>query len=54
MHNIKDIRKDFDNFRNQLKSRNIDIDINKIKNLDEKNRQLIQKKEDKKDKKNDS
>ncbi len=45
MHNIKDIRKDFDNFKELLKNRNIDLDINNIKNLDEKNRKLIQKKE---------
>ncbi len=51
MHNIKDIRKDFDNFKNQLKKRNINIDINNIKILDEKNRKLIQKKEDLENKK---
>ena len=45
MHNIKEIRKDFNFFKNQLKSRKIDIDIEKIKDLDEKNRKLIQKKE---------
>jgi len=45
MHNIKDIRIDFDNFKDQLKKRNIDIDIKNIKILDEKNRKLIQKKE---------
>ncbi len=45
MHNIKEIRKDFNNFKKLLKGRNIDIDIDNIKNLDEKNRKLIQKKE---------
>ena len=45
MHNIKEIRKDLDKFKNQLKNRNIDIDVNNIKDLDEKNRKLIQKKE---------
>jgi seryl-tRNA synthetase len=45
MHNIKDIRIDFDNFKDQLKKRNIDIDIKNIKILDDKNRKLIQKKE---------
>ena len=45
MHNIKEIRADFDHFKNQLKSRNIDIDIDKIKELDETNRKYIQKKE---------
>ena len=45
MHNIKEIRADFDYFKNQLKSRNIDVDIDKIKELDETNRKYIQKKE---------
>ena len=45
MHNIKEIRKDFKNFKNQLKSRNIDVDVVNLKDLDEKNRNLIQKKE---------
>jgi seryl-tRNA synthetase len=45
MHNIREIRADFDHFKNQLKSRNIDIDIDKIKELDEANRKYIQKKE---------
>ena len=45
MHNIKNIRNDFDYFKNQLIRRNIEIDINNIKFLDEKNRTLIQKKE---------
>ena len=30
MHNIKDIRKDFDNFKNKLKNRNIDTDLDSI------------------------
>jgi seryl-tRNA synthetase len=45
MHNIKEIRADFDHFKNQLKSRNIDTNIDKIKELDETNRKYIQKKE---------
>ena len=45
MHNIKEIRTDFENFKNQLKVRNIEVDINEIKKLDENNRKLIQKKE---------
>src|SRR5210317_802673 len=45
MHNIKEIRADFDHFKNQLKSRNIDIDIYKIKELDKTNRKYIQIKE---------
>ena len=43
MHNLKEIRKDIDNFKKLLKSRNLDID--NIKDLDKKNRNLIQKKE---------
>ena len=44
MHNLKEIRKDFEEFKNKLKNRNIEIDIDNLKNLDEKNRNLIQKK----------
>ena len=44
MHNIKDIRKDIDNFKNSIKNRNVDIDFDKILNLDEDNRKLIQEK----------
>ena len=45
MHNIKDIRKDFENFKNKLKNRNIDISLDNIISLDEENRKLIQEKE---------
>ena len=45
MHNIKDIRKDIDNFINTIKNRNVDVDFDKILNLDEENRKLIQEKE---------
>ena len=45
MHNLKEIRKDFDAFKKALKNRSINIDFNKIKNLDIKNRDFIQKKE---------
>ena len=45
MHNIKEIRKDLQLFEKELKKRFINIDISRIKNLDEKNRDLIQKKE---------
>ena len=45
MHNIKEIRIDFENFKNQLKIRTTEIDIDKIKDLDANNRKLIQKKE---------
>ena len=44
MHNLKEIRKDFDVFEKSLKKRSIDIDFKKIKDLDKKNRELIQKK----------
>ena len=45
MHNLKEIRKDFDAFKKAIKKRSIDIDFDRFKNLDEKNRELIQKKE---------
>ena len=45
MHNIKDIRSNFDIFKNTIKSRNISIDLNKILDLDQKNRKFIQEKE---------
>ena len=45
MHNIKDIRKDIDNFKNTIKNRNVDVDFDQILTLDEENRKLIQEKE---------
>ena len=45
MHNIKDIRKDIDNFKNTIKNRNVDVDFEQILNLDEENRKLIREKE---------
>ncbi len=45
MHNLKEIRKDFDAFKKALEKRSVDIDFNKIKNLDIQNREFIQKKE---------
>ena len=45
MHNIKDIRNDFKNFKEKLKNRNIDISLDNIISLDEENRKLIQEKE---------
>ena len=45
MHNLKEIRKDFDAFKKALEKRSIQIDFDKLKNLDIKNRELIQKKE---------
>ena len=45
MHNIKDIRKNYDHFAKSLEKRFLTIDIDKIKDLDKKNRALIQKRE---------
>ena len=45
MHNLKEIRKDFDTFEKSLKKRSIDVDFKKLKDLDIQNRDLIQKKE---------
>ena len=45
MHDLKEIRKDFEKFQKQLKGRNIDLNINILSDLDKKNRGLIQKKE---------
>jgi len=45
MHNLKEIRKNFEKFKNELEKRSVNLDFNKIRDLDEKNRDLIQKKE---------
>ncbi len=45
MHNLKEIRKNFDAFKKALEKRTIDLDFNKLKNLDIENREFIQKKE---------
>ena len=45
MHNLKEIRKNFEFFKKALEKRSIDIDFDKLKDLDQKNRELIQKKE---------
>ena len=45
MHTLKEIRKDFPSFEKALEKRSIKIDFKKIQNLDEENRDLIQKKE---------
>ncbi len=45
MHNLKEIRKDFDAFKKALEKRSVDIDFNKLKKLDIQNREFIQKKE---------
>ena len=53
MHNLKEIRKDYDNFKKLLEKRNVDINFDHLKELDKKNRDLIQKKENyEKEKKN--
>ena len=45
MHSIKDIRSNFDQFKTKIKTRNVDINLDEILNLDKKNRSLIQEKE---------
>ncbi len=45
MHNLKEIRKNFDSFEKEIKKRLIDIDFSKLKDLDKKNREFIQQKE---------
>ena len=45
MHNIKDLREDFENFKKIIKSRNVDTNLDEILVLDKENRILIQKKE---------
>ena len=45
MHNLKDLRKNFNYFKKKILTRNTKIDLNEILLLDEKNRKLIQEKE---------
>jgi len=45
MHSIKDLRKNFDEFKKIIKSRNIILNLDSILELDIKNRKLIQNKE---------
>jgi len=45
MHNIKEIRNNIDLFKDSLKKRFLETDFDKILELDEKNRKLIQEKE---------
>tara|TARA_B100001093_G_scaffold158182_1_gene150684 strand:+ start:2710 stop:3591 length:882 start_codon:yes stop_codon:yes gene_type:complete len=45
MHNLKEIRNNFEDFKKNIQSRHIEIDIKNLKILDKKNRELIQKKE---------
>ena len=45
MHNIKDLRKNLNNFKKKLQDRNFDFKIDVFENLDENNRKLISQKE---------
>ena len=45
MHNIKDIRNNFEDFKNSIKGRNFDVNLNDIIELDKENRKYIQDKE---------
>ena len=45
MHNLKEVRKDFENFKKSLENRSVNIDYLKLENLDKKNREFIQIKE---------
>ena len=45
MHNVKDIKSDIENFKESLKKRFLEIDVNLILKLDEDNRKYIQQKE---------
>ena len=45
MHNLKEIRKDFEAFKKALEKRSVDINFNKLKDLDLLNRDFIKKKE---------
>ena len=45
MHNIKDIRNNFEDFKRSIKDRNFDVNLDDIVKLDKENRNLIQDKE---------
>ena len=45
MHNLKEIRKDINNFKKKINERFVSFDIDELIELDKKNRELIQKKE---------
>jgi len=45
MHNLKEIRKNFDSFKKALESRSVEINFNELKDLDNQNRNFIQKRE---------
>ena len=41
MHNIKHIRENFDEFKKKIQNRNVNFDLDKLRNLDVKNRDII-------------
>ena len=45
MHNLKEIRKNFENFKKTLENRSVEIDFLSLEKFDKENRKLIQKKE---------
>ena len=45
MHNIKDIRNNFEDFKSSIKVRNLDVNLDDIVKLDKENRNFIQDKE---------
>ena len=45
MHNLKEVRKNFESFKESLKKRSINIDFSKLEDLDKKNREFILVKE---------
>ncbi len=45
MHNLKEVRKDFDSFKKSLEKRSVKIDFSYLENLDKENRKFIQMKE---------
>ena len=46
MHDLKEIRKNFDDFKKKLQLRNVDINLDEIINYDKINREKIKIKED--------
>ena len=45
MHNLKDLRKNLEVFKKKFKERNVDFDIENFYQIDQINRELINKKE---------
>ena len=41
MHNIKEIRTSFDNFKKKIQTRNVDLNLDIILDLDVRNRKFI-------------